>query len=257
MTDDGKGGWDRRGLLTGGLVGAGALMIASSDRLSRTPWFSNILDQTGNLNRQAMRLVTPRAALAREFPETAISEVFKSNGTQFPRTAEYLTMLSEGFANWRLRVGGLVETPLELSLGELQAMPARTQITRHDCVEGWSCIGKWTGVPLASVLERAGPKPNAEFVVFYCADQLGGEPYYESIDLEDAYHPQTILAYAMNDAPLQVPYGAPLRVRVERQLGYKMAKYIMRIEMVESFAEIRGGQGGYWEDRGYYWYAGI
>jgi DMSO/TMAO reductase YedYZ molybdopterin-dependent catalytic subunit len=140
-------------------------------------------------------------------------------------------------------------------------MPARTQITRHDCVEGWSCIGQWTGVPLAHVLERAGVQDKARYVVFHCADTLepasDGGQYYESIGFEDAYHPQTILAYAMNGQPLPIPHGAPLRLRVERQLGYKMAKYVMRIELVESYAGIGQGRGGYWEDRGYEWYAGI
>jgi DMSO/TMAO reductase YedYZ molybdopterin-dependent catalytic subunit len=141
-------------------------------------------------------------------------------------------------------------------------MPSRTQITRHDCVEGWSCIGKWKGVPLAAVLDRARLKPAARYIVFYCADALGqsgteADKYYESIDLADAFHVQTILAYEMNDQVLPIPHGAPLRLRVERQLGYKMAKYVMRIEAVGSFGGILGGQGGFWEDRGYDWYAGI
>ena len=141
-------------------------------------------------------------------------------------------------------------------------MPARTQITRHDCVEGWSCIGKWRGTPLKGVLERAGLKADARYIAFYCADSLevaldGTGQYYETIDLIDAMHPQTILAYDMNDRPLDIPHGAPLRVRLERQLGYKMAKYIMRIEAIESYAQIGRGKGGYWEDRGYQWYAGI
>jgi DMSO/TMAO reductase YedYZ molybdopterin-dependent catalytic subunit len=141
-------------------------------------------------------------------------------------------------------------------------MPSRTQITRHDCVEGWSCIGKWKGVPLAALLEKAKLKPNARYIVFYCADNLfdtGEEKdkYYESVALVDAVHPQTILAYEMNDQTLPVAHGAPLRLRVERQLGYKMAKYVMRIEAVDEIATIRGGQGGFWEDLGYEWYAGI
>ncbi|MGB3022714.1 MAG: molybdopterin-dependent oxidoreductase, partial [Methyloceanibacter sp.] len=145
---------------------------------------------------------------------------------------------------------------------ELRAMPARTQITRHDCVEGWSSIGKWTGVPLTALLEKAELKPSARYIVFYCADDLGETgsddgKYYESVGLEDAFHPQTILAYAMNGAALPIPHGAPLRLRVERQLGYKMAKYVMRIEAVDEIAPIRGGMGGFWEDRGYEWYAGI
>jgi DMSO/TMAO reductase YedYZ molybdopterin-dependent catalytic subunit len=141
-------------------------------------------------------------------------------------------------------------------------MPARTQITRHDCVEGWSCIAKWTGVPLAHVLDQASVKPQARFAVFHCLDTieqgLSGEvKYYESIDMIDALHPQTILAYGMNDQPLPIENGAPLRVRVERQLGYKMAKYVHRIELMDEFASIGLGKGGYWEDRGYEWYAGI
>jgi DMSO/TMAO reductase YedYZ molybdopterin-dependent catalytic subunit len=143
-------------------------------------------------------------------------------------------------------------------------MPPRTQITRHDCVEGWSVIGKWTGVPLRQVLSRVQPLPRARYVVFHCADpmdgsdlQAPGSTYYESIDLVEAMHPQTILAYALNDAPLPVKNGAPLRLRVERQLGYKQAKYLMRMDVVERLDGIRGGKGGYWEDLGYEWYAGI
>jgi len=150
---------------------------------------------------------------------------------------------------------------LALSLLELKAMKARSQITRHDCVEGWSAIGKWQGVPLAQVLDLAGLRPGARYVVFHCADNLGGPTdaglYYESIDLLDAYHPQTILAYGMNGKDLPVPHGAPLRLRIERQLGYKQAKYITRIEVADSFSQLAGGRGGFWEDRGYEWYAGI
>jgi DMSO/TMAO reductase YedYZ molybdopterin-dependent catalytic subunit len=156
---------------------------------------------------------------------------------------------------------------LSLSVADLRRLPRRTQITRHDCVEGWSAIGMWTGVPLSLLLKAAAMKPNARYAVFHCADNLTGEPskggeqspgqYYESIDLTDAFHPQTILAYALNGKPLDVPHGAPLRLRVERQLGYKQAKYIERIEITDNFARIAGGRGGYWEDRGYEWYAGI
>ena len=127
-------------------------------------------------------------------------------------------------------------------------------------MEGWSAIGQWTGVPLAEVLERAGLRPQARYIVFHCADPMedtDDSRYYESIGLDDAFHPQTILAYGLNGRELPVKNGAPLRLRVERQLGYKMAKYLMSLELVESFAPIAGGRGGYWEDRGYEWYAGI
>ncbi|MEO6898232.1 MAG: molybdopterin-dependent oxidoreductase, partial [Caldimonas sp.] len=149
-------------------------------------------------------------------------------------------------------------------LDELKAMPSRTQITRHDCVEGWSCIGKWKGVPLGHILDQVQPKPEAKFVLFRCFDSMDGPSldgrdsrYYESIDVSEARHAQTILAYDLNDKPLPVTNGAPLRCRVERQLGYKQAKYVRAIELVSGFADIRGGKGGYWEDEGYEWYGGI
>src|SRR5262249_13478535 len=166
------------------------------------------------------------------------------------------------FSNYGLTAGGVGRSPQWLSLGELRGLPQRSQITRHDCVEGWSAIGKWTGVPLHQVLARANVLTTARFIVFECFDLKpvagGMTPYYESIDLIDAFHQQTILAYALNDMPLEVGHGAPLRLRVERQLGYKQAKYIKRISAVASLAGVFGGNGGYWEDTtGYEWYAGI
>jgi DMSO/TMAO reductase YedYZ molybdopterin-dependent catalytic subunit len=205
------------------------------------------------------RALTGAQALAREFTEADLSPDFKSNGTQDPDDPAYQKLAKNGFKDWRLEVGGLVERPAHFTLAELRALPSRTQITRHDCVEGWSCIGKWKGAKLSALLDRVGVRPAARYVVFFCADPMNmdGDKYYESIDVAGAYHPQTILAYEMNDKTLPVPYGAPLRLRDERQLGYKMPKYIMRIELVESFAHIGGGNGGYWEDQGYEWYAGI
>ena len=209
----------------------------------------------------AQRLLLGNQQLAREYTEADLSPVFKANGTQIRNRT---TIAADGgsFADWRLVVGGMVKTPLSLSLADLKAMPSRTQITRHDCVEGWSAIGKWTGVPLGLVLEQAGLAPGARYAVFHCADDFeqsldGSGRYYESIDLVDAWHPQTILSYAMNGKDLEIAHGAPLRLRVERQLGYKHAKYVMRIELVDSFRNIGSGKGGFWEDRGYEWYAGI
>jgi DMSO/TMAO reductase YedYZ molybdopterin-dependent catalytic subunit len=208
------------------------------------------------------RLLLGRHALAPEYSASDISTSFRANGTTNPGTAEYNRFARKSFADWRLAVNGRVERPLELSLEDLRRIAPRTQITRHDCVEGWSCIAKWSGARLGAVLQQAGLKPGARYVAFYCADSLelaldGTGQYYETIDLVDAMHPQTILAYDMNDHPLTVPHGAPLRLRLERQLGYKMAKYIMRIEAIDSFRGIGRGKGGYWEDRGYQWYAGI
>jgi DMSO/TMAO reductase YedYZ molybdopterin-dependent catalytic subunit len=248
----------RRGALARLAGGCGTVVLGACDRLSSTPWFQDGLVSLSNLSRWAQRLLAGDR-LAPEYAETDVSPAFRANGSTDPADSAYRALVATGFRDWRLVVDGLVERPVSLSLDELRAMPSRTQITRHDCVEGWSCIGKWTGVPLALVLARAGVRPDARYVVFHCADTLddGPDRYYESIDLVDAAHAQTILAWAMNGAPLPVAHGAPLRLRVERQLGYKMAKYVMRIELVADFAHIGGGRGGYWEDRGYEWYAGI
>lgn len=146
-------------------------------------------------------------------------------------------MADKKFVAWRLSVDGLVEHPGEFSLAQLRAMPSRTQITRHDCVEGWSAIGQRTGVPLSEVLKIVQPKADARYVMFYCADPMeedGTDRYYESTDMDDAYHPQTILAHELNGKNLPIENGAPIRARIERQLGYKMAKYIMRIELVQN-----------------------
>jgi DMSO/TMAO reductase YedYZ molybdopterin-dependent catalytic subunit len=253
---------DRRGFLSRTTVVGSAFLLASCERLSQSSWWRDVLEVAESWTRRSQRALLSRDRLAPEYAEADLSPAFKPNGSTDPDDPAYRKAATTGFADWRLEIGGLVERPASLSLAELRALPSRTQITRHDCVEGWSCIGKWKGVPLATVLRLVGLKPEARYVVFHCADSLepaldGSGQYYESIDLFDAFHPQTILAYDMNDRPLPIPNGAPLRVRVERQLGYKMAKYVMRIEAVESFAAMKGGRGGYWEDRGYEWYAGI
>jgi len=251
----------RRRFVAGAAGAVGAGLLGGCDRLSNNAAAENVLDSASRLSRRAQALLAPKNVLAREYTEADLSPQFKANGTTDPDNDDYQNLADKDFADWRLRVNGLVQRPAQFSLVELRAMPARTQITRHDCVEGWSCIGKWKGTQLSHVLRLVGLQPNARYAVFWCADPMeNGDPrtsYYESIDLRDAFHPQTILAYEMNDKPLPVPYGAPIRLRVERQLGYKMAKYVMHIELVESYANIRGGKGGYWEDQGYAWYAGI
>lgn len=248
----------RRGFLMSALGSAGAALLSGCDAAYRSKWLPGVLGVGESLNRLSQRLIAPRRAMAQEFSEKDLSPYFRSNGTRNPDDAGYQALAAGGFADWRLQVGGLVRTPTSFSLQQLRAMPSRTQITRHDCVEGWSAIGKWTGVPLAAVLAIVQPQSGARYAVFHCADPMGdGDRYYESVDMDDACHPQTILAYELNGAALPIANGAPLRVRVERQLGYKMAKYLMRIELVESYAAIGRGKGGYWEDRGYEWYAGI
>lgn len=248
----------RRDLLQAATLGLAGLWLSACDRISRSRQGQAALASAEGLTRRAQRLVVDRRALAQEFDPALVSQTFRANGSTDPADPAYRAHVAAGFADWKLVIDGLVERPLQLSLAELRAQPARTQITRHDCVEGWSDIAKWTGARLGPLLDRAGLRPDARYIVFHCADSLdGASRYYESIDLIDAYHPQTILAYAMNDAVLPVAYGAPVRLRVERQLGYKHAKYVMRLEAVADFARIGGGKGGYWEDRGYEWYAGI
>ncbi len=259
----------KRKFLTRAITALSGAVLAGCDQLTMTPWFSKMLRGGSNFSYKAHRGIIGDA-LAQEFTESDLSftlspsgariPTFRGNGTTNPMSAHYQALARTGFTDWFLTVDGLVEQPLKLSLSDLKALPSRTQITRHDCVEGWSAIGKWQGVQLTRVLALAKPKANARFVVFRCADPMmadGSNPYYESIDMHDAHHPQTILAYALNDKTLPVANGAPIRLRVERQLGYKQAKYIMRIELVESFAEIEGGNGGFWEDRGYAWYGGL
>jgi DMSO/TMAO reductase YedYZ molybdopterin-dependent catalytic subunit len=247
----------RRQLVSGLALAAGGL-LTGCDRLAKNEAFRNALFSAENMHRWTQRALTDRQALAREFSPEDMSPYFRSNGTRNPGTREYAALAQDKFAHYRLQITGLVGRPLSLSLAQIRQMPLRSQITRHDCVEGWSAIGKWTGVPLKLLLAAARMKDRARYLIFHCADFMGRTPYYESIDLIDAFHPQTIMAFALNDKRLDIAHGAPIRLRVERQLGYKHAKYVMGIEAVESLSGIGLGKGGYWEDRaGYEWYAGI
>ncbi|MGH8150814.1 MAG: molybdopterin-binding protein [Steroidobacteraceae bacterium] len=252
----------RRSWLVRGLAAAGSLVISGCSQIANSEHVGAVLNWEETWTKLAQRLVLGRGALAPQYTEQDISKEFRSNGTTDPDTDAYNALAANGFRDWRLEVGGLVERPLSLSLAQIRALPARSQITRHDCVEGWSYIAQWKGAKLSGLLAAAGLKPQARYIVFYCADTLeitldGTGQYYESIDLVDAMHPQTILAYEMNGKTLTIPYGAPLRLRLPRQLGYKMAKYVMRVAAVENFTRISRGHGGFWEDRGYAWYAGI
>jgi len=247
----------RRGLVAGAALGAGTL-LTGCDRVIKLPAARKLLFSGEDAQRVLQRSLMGRDALAREYGPAEMSSIFRSNGTANPDTPDYNALAATNFADYRLRVDGMVARPLAIPLAELRRLPARTQITRHDCVEGWSAIGQWHGPQLGPILKAAGLSGNARYVVFHCADFIGGLPYYESIDMVDAFHPQTILALGMNGAPLTVPHGAPVRLRVERQLGYKHAKYVMRIEAVASLDAIGKGHGGYCEDNGDYdWYAGI
>ena len=240
------------------IAAASASVLAGCNRIADSETGGSFVRAADGWHRTVQRLLNPPNALAPEFTRADISPYFRGNGSTNPTNGDYQQHVAANFADWRLAVGGLVERPLVFSLDELRALPQRTQITRHDCVEGWSAIGEWTGPRLETLLDAAGVLPAARFVVFRCADDLSGARYYESVDLNDARHPQTIVAHMLNGQPLEVKNGAPLRMRIERQLGYKHAKYLTGIDLVASLEGIGGGKGGYWEDRsGYQWYAGI
>jgi DMSO/TMAO reductase YedYZ molybdopterin-dependent catalytic subunit len=240
------------------LVGLGASLVAGCSKVGESQTMQKLFGLAEDLHRGVQRTLSGRQALAREFSPGDISPTFRGNGTTDPGDAAYSAHAAANFADWKLAVTGLVERPFELSLDQVRALPQRTQITRHDCVEGWSAIGQWTGPQLKTILDMAKLKPEARYIIFHCADMLEGALYYESVDLVDAFHPQTIVAHQLNGEPLPVKNGAPLRMRIERQLGYKHAKYLNGIEAVASLDRVGGGKGGFWEDRaGYQWYAGI
>lgn len=246
-----------RRALVGGLVVGGGTLLSGCDAIVTNEKVVEALKLGENANYVVQRSLVDRMALAKEFAPNQRSPIFRSNGTDVPVGDVYARHMANQFADWVLVIDGLVARPQAIPLNAVRAMPARTQITRHDCVEGWSAIGKWTGVPLKLLLDRAGVTPQARYIVLHCADDNDGSLYYESIDRVDAAHPQTLIAWALNDQLLPVKNGAPLRLRVERQLGYKNAKYIQRIEAVASLKGIYGGKGGYWEDNAdYEWYAG-
>jgi len=249
---------DRRSFLRMVIMGTAGVIVAGCDRISQSNWGPRVLGSAEGLNRRVQALLSPSSSMATEYAEADISPVFHANGTTMPTTPAYQTLMANEFRDYKLRVDGLVARPTTLSIDDLKKLDTRTQITRHDCVEGLSAIAKWQGTLLSALLDHVGADPQARFVVFHCFDDMDvNTPYYESVDIGEARHPQTLLAFAMNDKPLPIPYGAPLRLRLGRQLGYKQAKYLSRIELVHSFDTISGGKGGYWEDQGYEWYAGI
>jgi len=258
--------YGRRRLFGIGTAGLSSLVLAGCNQFDflgeRDDRVRAFLAQANDVTYRAQRLLMRQGALAQEYSETEIRQGQRPNGSTDPQSADYLALKANDFVDYRLAVTGLVEHPRNYSLAELRNMPSRMQITRHDCVEGWSCIAKWTGTPLSIVLDEARLKPAVRYLVFHCYDSLDEGPsgpirYYESCDLIDARHPQTILAYGLNNRPLPVANGAPLRVRIERALGYKQPKYVHTIEAVDSFARFGRGKGGFWEDEGYDWYAGI
>ena len=186
--------------------------------------------------------------------EKDISPHFWANGTM-PASAEFEALVAGDFGDYRLRISGLVETPRELSLAELKGMPKQDQITTHFCIQGWSGVAKWSGVPMRQIMELVRPLPQARYAVFYSlADGADGGRYYDVHKISNMWHQLTILAYDMNDQPVSVLHGAPLRLRCESELGFKMVKWIAAIEFVSDFAGLGAGQGGYNEDHEFYGY---
>jgi DMSO/TMAO reductase YedYZ molybdopterin-dependent catalytic subunit len=199
----------------------------------------------------AQRILMSRQTLAREFNRDQISKVFPVNGEP-PGSDTYQRLLAGGFADWKLKVDGLVDRPSSISLAELKSYPSRRQITHQACEEGWSFIAEWTGVSLSYVLNLVGAQPAAKYVVFYPFDTN-----WDSLDMLDALHPQTLLAYGMNGQEIPTPHGAPIRLRVARQLGYKSVKYLSRITITDTLRDVGDGRGSISPELGYSWFAGI
>src|SRR5499426_3583372 len=197
----------------------------------------------------AHRVLLYRQPLAREFRRDQISQNFPAINTTFPESDLYRQDILSGFREWRLTVDGLVARPSELSLEQLKSYPSRTQITQHVCEQGWSAIAEWTGVPLSLVLRSAGIRREAKYVMLESVDG-----WWDSLDMPDAFHPQTLLAYGMNGENLPVPHGAPVRLRVERQLGYKNLKYLFRMTVTDSASDWGKGKGSEGAENGYSWY---
>jgi DMSO/TMAO reductase YedYZ molybdopterin-dependent catalytic subunit len=247
----------RRRLFTTGLTAAaGASGIAIAARLAERyglipPDHGGIYGAGETLTYAAQRVFMSRHSLAREFNRSQISKVFPVNGDP-PRNESYERLLARNFVDWRLTVDGMVARPSAFSLADLHGFPLRSQITHQACEEGWSFIAEWTGVPLSYVLNLVGVQPQAKYVVFFPFDES-----WDSLDMSDAWHPQTLLAYAMNGETLPTPHGAPLRLRVARQLGYKSVKYLSRINVTDTLKDIGAGLGSVSPELGYSWYAGI
>jgi DMSO/TMAO reductase YedYZ molybdopterin-dependent catalytic subunit/thiosulfate reductase cytochrome b subunit len=205
-----------------------------------------------------MGFLLDNAVPVAEFGRGDISPFFWPNG-KMPTSDEWKTLAAGDFKDYRLKVTGLVENPVELSLDDLQALGKKTQITLHHCIQGWSGIAAWGGLPLTEVIKLVRPRPNAKALVFYSFGEgvefntgVAGGQYYDSLSIKNALHPQTLLAYEMNYQPLTPLHGAPVRLRVENQLGFKMVKWIQAIEVVESVQSIHQGEGGYAEDHEYF-----
>jgi DMSO/TMAO reductase YedYZ molybdopterin-dependent catalytic subunit len=244
----------RRALLTS-VPAVGGLLLTGCSRETFVPpkVRGGLIGAADVLTMSTNRLLLSGQPLAREYSRTDVSDPFPTWNQTNPKSPEYQRHLAEGFKNWRLPITGLVARPRELSLDEIRSLPARTQITAHVCEQGWSAIGEWTGAPLQRVLDAVGGvTPVARYVVIDTFDR-----WYEGYDLFEIAHPQTILAYGLNGRDLPTGNGAPLRLRVERQCGYKQLKFLRSIQVVDSMAGFGRGTGGTNSDFGFHWFAGV
>ncbi|MES2180307.1 MAG: molybdopterin-dependent oxidoreductase [Gemmatimonadota bacterium] len=246
----------RRALVGSAIVAAGAAVGATLNAVGRRfglvpPDAGGIYGPGETLAYAAHRLLG-RNALAREFPRDMISAKPFANSIA-PHTESFERHRAANFATWRLHVHGLVTRPASLSLTDLRAMPTHSQITAVTCEEGWSYVAEWTGTPLSGLLNAIGVRPTARYLVYYSSDP----DWWESIDMDEAMHPQTLVTWGMNGADLPVPFGGPLRLRVPRQLGYKSVKFINRLVLTDSLDEFGSGTGQSAVNDGYAWYAGI
>ena len=247
----------RRKFVTAGIAAtAGVSGLAAAAGLAQhygliPPDAGSIYGVGETLTSAAQRLLTTHAP-AREFPRSMISATPFANELA-PFNDAFKKHQAVGFADWQLTVDGMVARPTSLSLSDIKALPVRSQITEVVCEEGWSYVAEWIGTPLSEVLNELGVAPQARYVVYYSIEP----DWWESIDMADSLHPQTLLTYGMNDADLPVRFGGPLRLRVPRQLGYKNVKFITRMTVTDSLKRFGKGLGGMNAEYGYAWYAGI
>jgi DMSO/TMAO reductase YedYZ molybdopterin-dependent catalytic subunit len=247
----------RRKLITTGLAAvAGVAGLGVAARMAKMyglvpPDHGGFYGLGETLTYASQRLLTTHS-LAREFPRSQISKPPLANEIA-PLSEEFKRLQAGGFADWRLSVGGMVARPASFSLTQLKSYPSSRQITMLQCEEGWSYIAEWIGVPLSRVLQVAEVRPQARYVVYYSIEP----DWWESIDMADALHPQTYLAYGMNGDELPVGNGGPLRLRLPRQLGYKSVKFITRLTVTDSLKGFGKGLGSAAPEGGYAWYAGI
>jgi len=243
----------KTGLATaGGLCSLGVAAVLAERYGLVPPDHGGIFGMGETMTYAAQRILMSRHSLAREFNRSEISKVAPINGKP-PETETFQRLLAGSFQDWRLAVGGLVARPASFSLAELQRFPSRTQITHQACEEGWSFIAEWTGVQLSAVLNFVGVRPEAKYVVYSSLD----DSWWDSLDIPDALHPQTLLAYGMNGRELPTSHGAPVRMRVARQLGFKSVKHLSQITVTDTLKNVRDGLGSSGPAIGYSWYGGI